>query len=457
MNPLPNTLLVIFGITGDLSRRYLLPALYELIAHNVLPENFHIIGISRRHVSVDELVGPLRSQEPYTAEVLEKMAAMIQMVQLNLTEPEDYTQLAKRLDTLEKKYAAPFQKLFYLSMPPHAFGPVIDMLKGAGLNDASCRIIVEKPFGYDAASGQELIDQIGASFDENQVYRIDHYLAKETAQNILTFRFNNPFFEETWNRRFIKKIVISATETIGIEGRTAFYEQTGALRDFIQSHLLQILALVAMEEPAAMDARHIHAEKLNLLKAIQPIQPDEVARKTVRAQYNGYREEVGTPHSSIETYAAIQLEIDNDRWRGVPIILQTGKALSERSTSAMLCYESRSPHQVGDNPLTIQIQPNEGFNLGIWVKRPGLDKQLELSEMDFRYRRSFSNQPPGAYERVLIDAIRGDQTLFASSAEIMRSWEIIDAITHEWSKDDTSLIPYNSGIDASDLLSHLAE
>jgi glucose-6-phosphate 1-dehydrogenase len=439
------TFLVIFGLTGDLSRRYLLPALYHLLEANLLPKKLFILGVSRRSVSVEEVINGLRNQPGYKTELVDELADRITMVQMDLLKAEDYEELAALMDTKEAAEGVPFQRLFYLSMPPQVHGPVIDLLGKAGLNQGESRIIIEKPFGFDLASGKELVDRVSRTFKEEQIYRIDHYLAKETAQNILTFRFSNPFFEETWNHRSVKKIVIQANEQIGIEGRVAFYEQTGALRDFIQSHLLQILALVTMEEPAQLDAHHIRAEKLKLLQAIQPIAPNEVASQAVRAQYEGYTDEVGNPTSQVETFASLKLEIANDRWKGVPVILQTGKSLDQKSTTAVLHYAPRKEAHAEGNMLSIYLQPNEGVGMCIWVKKPGLGNSLELTEMDFRYHRSFNEKTPDAYERVLLDAIRGDQTLFASSEEVLRSWEIVDAVMQEWSHNRNNLLAYKPG------------
>ena len=456
----PGTFLIIFGITGDLAQRKLLPALYELVANDLVPKHFRIIGISRSPVSSEELIKNLNQKHSFEALNLKKMASLLEMVQLDLTSVKDYRTLNTHLNDLEKQAGVAFQRLFYLSMPPTVFGPVIDTLHSSGLSKSpkkhgiESRIIIEKPFGYNLDSAQELIDRISEAFTEKQIYRIDHYLAKETAQNILTFRFGNPFFEETWNRRFVKKIVIKMTESIGIEGRAKFYEQTGALRDLIQSHLLQIMALVTMEEPTQLNAENIHLEKLRLLERVIPIEPNQVEECTVRGQYEGYREEVGNSDSITETYAAIKLFIDNPRWKGVPIIIETGKGLSEKSTSATLYYKSKGT-DLSENPLTIQIQPNEGIGIGIWVKKPGFTNELHMAEMDFRYERSFKKTPADAYQRVLIDAIRGDQSLFASSAEIIQSWKILNTLTHAWEQNGTGMFNYQLGTESTSLLQHL--
>jgi len=445
------TSLIIFGITGDLSHRKLLPALYRLIEQDVLPEHIQIIGISRRNVSIDEVIHPLYAKEGLNPDSIMKLGKRITMHQMDLENQEDYHALATLLQNSNST-----KNLFYLSMPPQTFGPVISNLAAAGLqtdgSNDSCenRLIIEKPFGHDLDSAIALVEIVSEHFTEKQIYRIDHYLAKETAQNILTFRFHNPIFEETWNRRFVKNIRICALETIGIEGRAVFYERIGALRDLIQSHLLQLLALVAMEQPATMTADDIHKEKLRLLQAIEPLTPETVATHAIRGQYATYRDEVQNPASTTETFAAIKLHINNERWQGIPIYLETGKALSEKSTLATITYCGGDKH-VEDNPLTMHIQPNEGISLGTWVKRPGLDNQAELAEMDFRYQRTFKDAAPEAYERVFMDAIRGDQTLFASSSEVIRSWEIIDAILQDWPNHTNNLKVYPAGSSAEEL------
>jgi glucose-6-phosphate 1-dehydrogenase len=327
------------------------------------------------------------------------------------------------------------------------------MLGGAGLHDgcqhgvADSRIMVEKPFGYDLTTAKELIARLHSVFSESQIFRIDHYLAKETAQNILTFRFANPIFRANWDRQSITGITITASETIGIEGRAAFYEPVGALRDVVQNHLLQLLVLVTMNEPKTLSSQTIHAEKLRLLQSIKSIRPSAVATSAVRGQYRGYRQEVGHNRSNTETFARLHLAIDSPQWRGVPLTLQHGKRLDRRSTAVAIDFADSDSDQ--RNTLLFRIQPDEGITVDLLAKTPGLGNQTQHVEMAFTYTQAFgATQQPSAYERVLIDGIRGDQTLFSSSAEVLESWRIVDAVVREWAKSSAGLIRYNPGVTA---------
>jgi len=459
--PLTSGLLVIFGITGDLTRKKLLPALYHLVSDNLLPENFQIIGVTRRGAEVSELLRGVdeeicRHEGDCDPAALDRLGRMMRVVIMDPTRPEDYRTLKSTLDHLEDQLGACVNRLFYLSIPPQTYGPVVDLLGEHGLASgcqhgvADSRIMVEKPFGYDLASARELISRIKQGFREEQIYRIDHYLAKETAQNILTFRFANPLFETLWDRRSVDSIVVSAAESIGVEGRANFYESTGALRDLIQSHLLQVLTLVTMEQPAVLDPRHVHAEKLKLLKSVTPVAPNQVATLATRGQYRGYRDEVGNPGSFTETFARITLSIDNPRWQGVPIVIQTGKRLDRKSTEVALKFGSRSGTSDAANTLTFRLQPDEGIAIDLQAKKPGFNAETERVQMTFDYHQSFGEHVhPDAYERVLMDGIRGDQTLFATSDEVIASWEIVEAVVREWSKNDAGLITYEPGTSVS--------
>lgn len=444
--------LVIFGITGDLARRYLLPALLQLLEEGLLPENIQIIGVSRKKMDAAEIGAyfPQKNQD-----LIKSFVGTLTMVQVNPTTKDDYTTLKHSLQALAGTNRV--SRFFYLSMPPQVIGPVVELLGESGLNKGKdTRILVEKPFGFDTASAQEFIKKLGTHFQERQIYRIDHYLAKETAQNLLVFRFQNPIFANIWNRRSIEKIIITAAEQIGIEGRVGFYEQTGALRDLVQSHLLQLLALVTMERPRQFSAKVIRGAKVRALKAVSPIGPNEVASRTIRGQYKGYKEEVESANTTTETFAALRLSIDTPRWRGVPIILQTGKALTEKTTEITLVFKATGSRQVLRNALTIKIQPNEGIGLDIVVKKPGHGNTMIPAEMDFRYERSFKgSRRPDAYERVLMDAFQGDQTLFASSAEVLASWEIIDEVARQWGRNDEGLVIYEPGATADQLSASL--
>jgi glucose-6-phosphate 1-dehydrogenase len=456
-------ILVIFGITGDLARRYVLPALYTLCKNDLLPEHFEIVGVTRRGIEVTELIERTRAEVTKRfgqadEKVLKLLARNVRVVKMDMSAQADYHELKSTLDAIETRRGVCLNRLFYLSIPPSTYGPVVDMLGAARLNTgcqhgvADSRIMLEKPFGHDHDSALALIKRLKKSFKERQIFRIDHYLAKETAQNILTFRFSNPIFEAVWDRTSVESIRISAAESIGIEGRVDFYEPTGALRDFVQSHLLNLLALVAMEEPAALNSRQIHAEKLKLLHDIKPMLPDQVRRRALRGQYRSYRKEVANPKSFTETFARLEIGISNQRWRGVPIVLETGKRLDQKSSEITLVFADRQHHQ--ENTLCFRLQPNEGISVDLVAKKPGLANQMQRVEMSFNYEQAFGPGPaPDAYEHVLHDGIRGDQTLFATSDEVLASWAIVDPIAREWSKGPKGLVIYDPGSTAEQVAS----
>jgi len=446
--------LVIFGITGDLAQRKLLPALYHLQLAGDLPGKLKIVGISRRDVPVHDVYARLKEfsgESDFNTTVAAQLAEHTEMIQMDLVNKQAYADLLEQLKAIETRLGDDAVRLYYLSIPPQVFRPIIHLLGETGHNaplpgfNDTPRLLVEKPFGYDEASARELIHIVDEHFGESQIYRIDHYVAKETVQNILTFRFNNPLFEAVWNREHINNIRVIAHEQIDIEGRAAFYEQTGALRDLIQSHLLQMLAITTMDKPAKFDSDAIHAEKLKLLQAITPIAPDRVASQTLRGQYEGYRQEVGNPDSYTETFARIGLAIDNDRWRGVPITLETGKALAQKTTEISVCFDGPGQASSEDNQLVFRLQPREGITLFLQAKQPGIANVTDTAEMTFDYATSFSVRPAEAYERVIVDAIRGDQTLFASADEVMASWHVIEHVIKEWAKGPDGLRSYQAG------------
>lgn len=437
---------VIFGLTGDLARKKLLPALYALLAAGLLPDSTHIVGVTRRAVTTDDILSPLRDNPAYDPPTLDRLASIIHMFQMDLTETSDYAKLRAFLDAQEAKYGQCFHRLLYLSMPPQVFGPVVDALAASGLT-AGCphttgqsRLLIEKPFGYDLASAEELSHRISAAFEEDQIFRIDHYLAKDTVQNILAFRFHNPFFQAAWDRQHVARIIVTSSETIGVEGRAAFYESTGALRDVIQNHQLQLLALATMETPASLSADDVHAAKLALLSDITPPTADTVSDIAIRGQYATYRAEVDNPHSATETFAAIRLAIDNPRWHGVPVILATGKHLAEKTTHITFQFKGHEANQ-----LTLRLEPNEGIEFDIMVKEPGLTNAVHPAALDFHYDTHFAAPHPDAYQRILLDAMLGDRTLFVTSAETIQSWRIIDPIVGEWAKTATDLVQYTPG------------
>lgn len=449
----PPSIFVIFGITGDLAQRKLLPALYQLARAEELPEQLQIVGVSRRDVTKAEVFAQLRSfvgEEDYHEDVEHWLQEQTEMRQMDLLSEADYHALLMRIQQIEQEQGEGGSRLYYLSIPSQAFTPIIRLLGATGHNvslgsNDSPRLLIEKPFGYDLASAQELIAVLAEHFSEEQVYRIDHYVAKETVQNILTFRFRNPLFESVWNNRHIDHVSVVAHEKLDIEGRANFYEQTGALRDLIQSHLLQLLAITTMARPEHLESDAIHVEKLKLLEAVQAVAPNQVAVQTQRGQYEGYRDEVGNPDSIIETFARVRLWIDNEQWTGVPVTLETGKAMDEKLTEISICFRQPDTATEEENKLVFRIQPKEGITLHLQLKQPGIKNIMAGADMDFDYAKSFNQRPAEAYERVIVDAIRGDQTLFASSAEVIRSWEIVQNVLEQWSRSDEGLTVYAKG------------
>lgn len=445
-------ILVIFGITGDLSQRYLMPALYHLIKQGLLNQKTEIVGITRGSTTTDQLFEKVKpfigKEENLDASILESLSERTTMFSMDLDKLDDYKDLLAKLNALEEKQAVCMNRLYYLSIPPKAYEPVIKLLGEGALNtscqhgNAEARLLVEKPFGYDLASAQQLIDATTEVFKEEQIFRIDHYMAKETVQNMLTFRFQNPIFGSLWNNQYIDHIEISAREQLGIEGRAAFYEPLGALRDIIQSHLLQILGIITMDRPDKLDSDQIHANKQAVLEKVMPV--TDVKKNAFRGQYNGYRDEVGNPDSCTETYASIQVQIDNDRWRGVPIKLLTGKALDERKTE--ICVNFYGKDGGTSNKLHIRIQPNEGIELDLHTKKPGYTYEVRTTPMNFSYQDDFGhNSQPNAYERVLVDAVRGSHTLFATSQEVLASWRIVQPVLEAWAGNGENLVIYEPG------------
>lgn len=454
-------IIVIFGITGDLSQKKLLPALYHLVKDNLLDEQTEIIGVTRRNVTAKELLDNVElcvneAEGVCDPVALKRMRELVSMQQLDLTKGEDYDELKKRLDSIEEKHGVCMNRLYYLSIPPQVVSPIVRLLGTHGLNKgcqhgtAASRLLFEKPFGYDLKSAEELITETAQYFSEEQMFRIDHYVAKETVQNILTFRFTNPLFAG-WDAQHISRITILAKERIGIEGRATFYEETGALRDFVQSHLLQLLAILTMDQPTELTSEALHASKLEVMEAIAPIKAHMVATEAVRGQYEGYRDEVHNPHSHVETFAAIRTSINNARWDKVPIVLLTGKGLNtgdknvQKLTELRIDFKPRSPEQI-TNTLCFRIQPDEGISLELQAKRPGFDYETQKVFMDFSYQQAFKdNGHPDAYERVLVDAVRGDHTLFATSGEVLAAWRVVEAVVQRWSQDAKGLELYPIG------------
>lgn len=447
--------IIIFGVTGDLARRKLLPALYHLIQSGDLPNNAKIIGITRHATTEkDILEGMTRFiAEPAEPRILRKLARMITIRRMDVASAKDYKTL---LSDLRDTAQSGSQRLYYLSIPAQAFPGIVSNLGLTGHNkkfrqeSSLPKLLVEKPFGHDTNSARKLINLTKEHFDETQIFRIDHYIAKETAQNILTFRFENPLFESIWNSRHVASVRISAIETIGIEGRGAFYDQTGALRDIIQSHLLQVLALITMERPLNFGSTEIHRSKQRLLDSIMPVEADEVPEQTVRGQYEGYQLEAESTESTTETFARLKLTINNEQWRKTPIVLEAGKGMLGKYTEALVTFRP-TEDAAGPNALIFRLQPNEGITIELQAKRPGTSNNTETVTMDFDYERAFSDRQAEAYERVIIDAIRGDQSLFASSREVMTSWRIIQTILDSWSLANNDLVVYPLGTSPDNL------
>jgi glucose-6-phosphate 1-dehydrogenase len=454
-------LLVIFGATGDLTHRKLIPALYDLACVGCTNPNFDVLGIGRTKLTDDEFRGRLRegaanSKETrnFTPERWNDFAKRLHYLPGDASQPEFYPHLKAKLKEMQKSGASK-NLLFYVATSASLAPPIVEGLGAAGLahNDqAWTRIILEKPFGRDLKSAHELNEIVARVFDESSVYRIDHYLGKETVQNIIMFRFGNSMFEPVWNRNYIEYIEITAAETLGVESRAAFYEETGALRDMVANHLLQLLTLTAMEPPVAFDADAVRGHKVEVLRAIAPMSKDEVARRTVRGQYGpgeiegkpvpGYRQEKGVnPNSLTETYAVVEFHVDNWRWAGVPFYVRAGKRLANTLTEIAVHFKrtpqalfSRSPEDVHHNVIVMRIQPNEGISLTFGAKQPGPKMSAIRVNMDFSYRDAFHGEAPTAYETLLLDAMRGDVTLFTRRDEVEAEWRIITPIEEAWAE-----------------------
>ncbi len=445
--------LVIFGITGDLAQRKLLPALINLIKADLLPKDSHIIGVTRQSISKNDVLKPVFSHSASKLKAnlraVNHFKQKFSLFQMDMSKENDYLELKNYLDSLDKEHGLNFQRLYYLSIPPSIFDNVVNMMGKSGLQNPCGKdnllpsLLIEKPFGYDLDSAKQLINVTMNYFKESQVYRIDHYLAKEMAQNILSFRFLNPLFASVWGSKYISSVTITAYEDITIENRANFYEQTGALRDLIQSHLLQLMTLIATERPDSIqDSKDVHLERLKVLKAINIPKPNEVSKIAKRGQYDSYKNDVNNQKSEIETYASVDLSIDNQRWKGTKFKLRTGKAMDKKSTRIDIQFGPNNKN----NLLSLQLQPDEGIFLDLQVKKPGHEREIKRMQMDFSYKRTFKGiDSPEAYERVLLDAVRQDQSLFATSDEVLASWKIIDPILSEWSKTSTDLQIYKKG------------
>jgi glucose-6-phosphate 1-dehydrogenase len=472
--PVPNTTLTIFGATGDLARRKLLPALYNLAHEGALPEQFNLIGVSRRDQSDDEFRDFAReaitefSRREADPQVLDGLLERLRYVGFSFDDAEGYPRLAKIVEEIDEAAGKPLNRAYYLSTAPEFFPVIVEQLGEAELNrHESCdvRVVIEKPFGTDLKSAQELQKVVSGVFRERQVFRIDHYLGKETVQNVMAFRFANYMFEPVWNRNYIDHVQITAAEDIGIGTRAGYYDGAGALRDLVQNHMMQLLALVCMEPPTSFEADKVRNEKVKVLQAMTPPTAEEIARDTVRAQYTrgvsggeevpGYLDEDGVPDDShTETYAALKLEVHNWRWAGVPIYLRTGKRLARKVTEIAvqlkpvphLAFGDSGSVGVQPNQIIFTVQPNEGVSVSLGAKIPGSRMRIRPVNMEFLYGTSFMSQSPEAYERLILDAMRGDATLFTRNDEVLGQWAIIDPILQAWrAQDDQPVETYEAG------------
>ncbi|MGH7264523.1 MAG: glucose-6-phosphate dehydrogenase [Candidatus Rokuibacteriota bacterium] len=471
--PSEPAVLVIFGASGDLTRRKLVPALHALAVEDRLPPGLTVLGVARRPLSDEDFRRQMREavavhgrtgppDEPRWATFAERLFYH----QLDFTDAAGYAGLARRLAQLDERSGTRGNHLFYLATPPSAYPVIVTNLGAAGLSrgDGYRRVVIEKPFGHDLASARALNRIVAEVFAERQVYRIDHYLGKETVQNILVLRFANAIFEPIWNRAHVDHVQITVAESLGVEDRSSYYEEAGALRDMIQNHLLQLLCLVAMEPPATFDADHVRDEKTKVLQAIVPIRRDEVDRLAVRGQYGpgtilgqparGYREAPGvSPDSMTETFAALRLELGNWRWAGIPFYLRSGKRLPKRVTEVAIQFR-RPPHLLFGayatgllpNALVLRIQPDEGIAIRFGAKLPVQDFRIRPVTMDFRYGRSFGVTAPEAYERLLLDALRGDATLFAREDWVEAAWGVLAPVQAAWEEGAAPKLPnYEAG------------
>jgi glucose-6-phosphate 1-dehydrogenase len=457
---------VIFGASGDLTRRKLMPALYNLAVSRSLPAGSAVVGVARREKKDEEFqkemadaVGQFSRRKPIDPSIWSDFGGRVSYVAGSFDDPSTYTKLKARLEALDKEHGTSGSRLYYLAVPPAEHGTIVRGLHDADLvrppspsaqGGPFTRVVFEKPFGHDLASAKELNQTIAGVFDESQVYRIDHYLGKETVQNLLVFRFANSLWEPLWNREHIDHVQITVAEDIGVEGRGKFYEQTGVTRDIVENHLMQLLCLTAMEPPISLSADSVRSEKVKVLRALRPMERQSVQTNVIRGQYGrgfvradevpAYRQEPGVaPDSCVETFLAMRVLVDNWRWGGVPFYVRAGKRLPRRVTEISIQF-NKVPHSlfrtpdggITPNVLSMRIQPDEGIALRFISKEPGQQTILRDVAMDFRYGSAFGSNTPEAYERLLLDAMRGDATLFTRRDEVEAQWEYIDNVFEAW-------------------------
>lgn len=445
-----NNCIVIFGASGDLTHRKLIPALYNLYKIGRLSENFSVLGVARSELNDETFREKMREalihNEETTPDTLDAFCSHLYYQAVNTSDAQDYGKLVPRLDDLHDKYQTCGNTFYYMSTPPNLYGVIPECLAAHGLNTEEYgwkRIIVEKPFGYDEKTAQTLDVQIHRFFEEHQIYRIDHYLGKETVQNLLVLRFSNGWFEPLWNRNFIDYVEITGAESIGVEERGGYYDGSGAMRDMFQNHLLQVLAMVAMEPPAIINANSMRDEVAKVMHSLRPLTSEDMENNLVLGQYTaaeingkmekGYLEEKGVPADSrTETYISLRCEIENWRWAGVPFYVRTGKRLPARVTEIVIHFKT-TPHPVfsqnaPENKLIIRIQPDEAISMRFGLKKPGAGFEAKEVSMDFRYADLAGAQVLTAYERLLLDAMKGDATLFARTDAVHAAWKFVQPI-----------------------------
>lgn len=458
MNKPQDLILVIFGASGDLTERKLVPAIYELFKRNLLPDKFAVVGVSRTNFTDEAFRAKLKNavEKQGNGEKIGEFLKLLHYIKIDTAAESEYSKVKEKLNELKKEMSIGANYIFYLSTPPKFYGIIPKYLADLGLNsqsDGFKRIIIEKPFGYDLESAKELNKILSQDYEEDQLYRIDHYLGKETVQNVLVTRFSNGIFEPLWNRNYIHHVEITAAEEIGVENRGGYYDESGALRDMLQNHLLQLVGLVAMEPPASLDSESLRNEALKVFRSLRPIKPEEVNKYSIRGQYiaskikgelvKGYREEKGVNFESrTETYAALKFYIDNWRWGGVPFYIRTGKRLPTHVTEIVIHFKP-TPHYLFSvsgqsdtcNQLIIRIQPDEGILLKFGMKVPGQGFNVQTVNMDFHYADLTNVSLPSAYERLLYDCMMGDSTLFTRGDAVETLWKFLKPIQIAWADD----------------------